>query len=268
MLKIPHDYYLRFTDEKVLDETIAFHNKGTYTLHSSTDHFARLHSLPEALLTTLTGNELTLYPDLEITLDRPSMPGLEGDHPLSRAPSATMFTDNIIPFETLEQLFSGLLQKNSESYHRGYPSGGALYPVEVFCCLLSTDRSAWPCNEHVLHLLPSSKRFERVSNSSTQKHLKQALLHNANIGNPYCAVVYAAYLPKTTFKYRYRGYRLAAMETGSMYAHLDLRAKELKLINRVRSGYTDHMLVKALGLNPALFPTLCVQFFGNDHEPD
>ena len=268
MLKIPHDYYIRFVDERVLNETIDFHNKGTYTLHPTTDHCTRLHMLSDACLSKCTGNELALYPDMELLLDRPSLQGLNTDDPLSRLKSADFFNEDVIEFEIIEQLFSGLLQQNSISHHRGYPSGGALYPVEVFCCLLSTDRSAWPCDEHVLHLLPASRKFERIGTTSSIFHLRKALLHTSNIGTPYCAIVYAAYLPKTLFKYRYRGYRLAAMEVGSMYAHLDLRAKELSLASRVWAGYTDHMLSKALGLNPALFPTFCVQFFGHKNESD
>jgi SagB-type dehydrogenase family enzyme len=102
-----------------------------------------------------------------------------------------------------------------------------------------------------------------MQNSCSTQHLKKTILSNIqSVGSPSIALIYVAYLPKTLFKYRYRGYRLALMEVGSIYMLIELRAASLGLNCRLWSGYTDHMLSKAIGLNPALFAPMCVHLIG------
>lgn len=101
------------------------------------------------------------------------------------------------------------------------------------------------------------------TNCSTQKIRKAILSNIEDIGSPSIALIYVAYLPKTLFKYRYRGYRLALMEAGSMYMLIELQVAALHLSCRLWSGYTDHMLSKAIGLNPALFNPICVHLIGH-----
>ena len=99
------------------------------------------------------------------------------------------------------------------------------------------------------------------------EELKAALLSSPNaIGAPGLAIIYTIYMPKNLFKYRYRGYRMALMEVGSIYMLVELQAKALGLGCRLWSAYTDSMLCKALGINPALFFPVCVHFIGKQHE--
>ncbi|MNE23520.1 hypothetical protein D3C80_1167770 [compost metagenome] len=160
-------------------------------------------------------------------------------------------------------MVSPLLTQDGHPYKRGYPSGGALYPIEVFIVNLDNKISNWPSKCNVLHLLPTSRKFEIHSPRIDTKQISQAITSKgSNIGNPALALIYMAYLPKVLFKYRYRGYRLALMEVGSMYMLIDLRCKELNLNSRPWSGFTDHEITKSLNLNPALLIPLCIQFVG------
>lgn len=260
MNSIPHDYYLRFIDPVVYDEVLDFHSKGNYIIHPAFEPSTALHFIDDKHLANLTGNELRLYPDMDICL--PSKIN-KVPSPLNRNESCEKFTEANLKFNTIEELISPLISNNIESYKRGYPSGGALYPVEVFICSLMSNESTWPCPEKILHLLPQSARFEIMQNSECTRELRSAILPTSGtIGAPSLAIIYVAYLPKTMFKYRYRGYRLALMEAGSIYMLIDLQAKNLNLQSRLWSAYTDSMLCKSLGLNPALFLPLAVQFVG------
>jgi SagB-type dehydrogenase family enzyme len=262
MKNIPHDYYLKLLDPIVYEDTLEFHCKGNFTIHDCVRNISRLHNLQPKLLADLTGNELQLYPDMDITLNDSPLETLYTTNPLHRDFSCDFFDGFSATFESIKQLISPLLSKNKNTHKRGYPSAGALYPVEVFCCSLSPF-NIWPCPEKVLHLLPNSRKFEVLQDSHDITPLKDAILPTGNgIGNPSHAIVYMMYMPKTLFKYRYRGYRLALMETGSMYMLVDLQCKALKLKSRQWSGYTDNMVCKALGLNPTLFYPSCVQFIG------
>jgi SagB-type dehydrogenase family enzyme len=260
MKKIPHDYYLKFIDPVVFDEVSAFHSKTNFVIHESVSHMTRLHRLPEDVLINLTGNELALYPDM-VSKDTAPIDRLEKSNPFYRNPSCNFFSKSSMALAQLKELVAPLLSKKTDSHHRGYPSGGALYPIEVFCCNLSMAN--WQNAENVLHIMPQSSCFEAVKGNIDTALLRKSLLPaGSTIGTPSVALIYISYMPKTLFKYRYRGYRLAHLEAGSMYMLLDLHCKALKLQSRVWSAYCDNMLCKSLGLNPTLFFPLCVQFFG------
>lgn len=260
MKNIPHDYYLRFLDGSVYEDTLSFHTKGNYVIHDAFKRLTALHFLESKHLAAMTGNELRLYPDMDRCFPINAQIKTGG---LIRSESCCSFSNTNLPFSLIEELITPLMPTSKGGYKRGYPSGGALYPIEVFVCSLMADNSTWPCPEKILHVLPNSADFEIMQNTECTDQLKEALLSApGNIGSPSLAIVYAAYLPKMLFKYRYRGYRLALMEAGSLYMLIELQAKRLQLRTRLWSAYTDTMLCKAIGLNPALFLPLCVHFVG------
>ncbi|MFT0475291.1 SagB/ThcOx family dehydrogenase [Pseudomonas antarctica] len=266
MKNIPHDYYLRFIDTRVYDEVLVFHNKGDFTFHPAIKNLTRLHRLDEKHLGQLTGNELAFYPDMDLTsaLTLPQ----EGKYKsLIRNESCEQFLPQSLEFSDVEKLIFPLLSRSMGSYKRGYPSGGALYPAEIFLCSLTEENLNWPSAGKILHLLPRSRKFEVMQIDTGIEELKAALLSSPNaIGTPGLAVIYTIYMPKNLFKYRYRGYRMALMEVGSIYMLVELQAKALGLGCRLWSAYTDSMLCKVLGINPALFLPVCVHFIGKQHE--
>ena len=71
---------------------------------------------------------------------------------------------------------------------------------------------------------------------------------------------------KALFKYRYRGYRMALMETGSMYQNAVLVADQIGLKNRVWAGYTDSYVAKTMNLDQRTVAPLIVQFFGDVND--
>ncbi|MNJ34884.1 hypothetical protein D3C77_296100 [compost metagenome] len=262
-MTIPHDFYIKFTQPDILEDTLSFHCKGNFFIHGATQHFSTLHHIHDKDLLTLTGNELALYPDQDTSQKNAPIVALPTEHPLHREESCDMFNNQEISLTTLYEILSPLISRTSHTYKRGYPSGGALYPVELFCCNLNSE-NPWPNYQHIVHALSRSKKLESISGCYSAEQLHNILLPTkSTIGTPSVALIYFMYLPKALFKYRYRGYRLAILEAGSMYMLTDLRCKDLKLKNRMWSGFTDYQLTKALNLNPALFLPLCVQFIGH-----
>lgn len=264
MTALPHDYYLKFTDGEVLQDTIDFHAKTNYTIHESVAHLSYLHRFSDDMLRVMAGNELQLYPDLDITVPHEVIDFADRALPFVRDESCETFTEKSFSFATLKSLLSPATVASNISHKRGYPSPGALYPIEIFVCSLSSSNQGWPCQKKVLHVLSNSRTFEIVRHTEDVTRLRHALLPpGSNIGSPNIALIYISYLPKILFKYRFRGYRMANMESGALYMLFDLSAKNLNLKNRVWSGYCDTMVTQSLGLNCALFQPLCVQFFGH-----
>lgn len=263
MSNIPHDNYLRLTDPKIYYETLKFHAQGNFCLHAATQNLTKLHSVPLNELELLYGNELRYNLLDENIVKNQKIQPLTERSPLLRNQSCNFFSNKPVKFRTLIGLMSPLAATHPRSYHRGYPSGGALYPIDVFCCRINPADEFWPEESDILHLLPNSLALEAIKPTRPPAYLKEAILPpDSTIGTPYCALIYVAYLPKTLFKYRSRGYRLALMEVGSMYMLIDLQCKNLGLKNRIWSGYTDCMVSNALSINPALALPLCVQFIG------
>lgn len=261
MKKIPHDYYLKFIDPEAYSQVLNFHYKANFVIHDAFKGSTTLHSINEHDLSTLSGNELLLYPDMELCLPFKTSKDTQSD--LNRNESCETFSAGPIDFETIEQLVDPLTSRRANSHKRGYPSAGALYPIETFICALTDDIETWPCREKILHLLPQSRKFEIIQDSDNIENLRIAALPSPNsLGAPSIAIIYIAYLPKIFFKYRYRGYRMALMEAGSIYALIDLQCKKLGLGSRLWSAYTDNMICKSIGLNPALFLPLCVHIVG------
>lgn len=266
MKNIPHDYYLRFIDASVYDEVLEFHSKGDFTFHNAIKERTRLHGLDEKHLVQLTGNELAFYPDMDLSVAI-SLSQEEREKSLYRNVSCDRFLPSVLDFSDIEKLMYPLLSRTQDSFKRGYPSGGALYPAEVFLCSLTKENTNWPCAGRVLHLLPKSRKFEMMQVEPSLEELKAAILFPPHdIGSPSLALIYAIYLPKNLFKYRYRGYRMALMEVGSIYMLVELQAKSLGLSCRLWSAYTDWMLCKVLGVNPALFLPVCIHFIGRQYE--
>ncbi|MCU0126569.1 SagB/ThcOx family dehydrogenase [Pseudomonas vlassakiae] len=263
-MSISHDQYSKFTDGKVLDETLAFHAKGNYTLHKSTQHLSTLHHIPSKALNMLTGKELKLNTLTQEAADpKFRLTGLPLTHPLARNDSCDHFGESHLHFDAIRQLLAPLLRKNESGYKRGYPSAGAIFPIEIFCINLNNKIEQWPTDCMALHLLPASQTFEIHSADININRLTEAVTPlNTEIGTPALALIYVIYLPKALFKYRYRGYRHALMEVGSLYMLTDLRCKEINLNSRPWSAFTDHQITKLLNLNPALFLPTCIQLIG------
>lgn len=263
-MSIPHDQYLYFTPHDVIDETLAFHAKGNYTIHRATQHCSTLHKIPSSVLKRLTGNELQLDTlEQSCAQSVPALKRLVPEHPLRRNESCECFEKRVLEFKLVEKLLAPLLTKEDSSHKRGYPSGGAIYPIEVFCVNINGDVQGWPTSSDALHLLPVSRALEAHSPQIDIRSLSRSIAPESDfIGSPALAIIYCIYLPKALFKYRFRGYRLALLEAGSMYMLTDLRCKELNLKSRVWSGFTDHQIVKALNLNPTLFLPACIQLIG------
>lgn len=263
-MNLSHDHYLKFVPSEILDETLAFHAKGNYTIHKASQHACILHHIPTKELEALTGNELPLnILESELIDHSFNLTPLTPDHHLKRNESCDWFTKRKLDFDTVQSLAAPLLTQDGHPYKRGYPSGGALYPVEVFFVNLDNKISRWPSECNALHLLPTSRTFEVHSPRIDTIQLSRAITpKGSSIGSPSLALIYLTYLPKALFKYRHRGYRLALMEAGSMYMLIDLHCKELNLKSRPWSGFTDHEITKSLNLNPALFIPLCIQFVG------
>lgn len=141
----------RFTDQETYDHVIEFHSRSNYSLLSGITPRCYLSNAPDKVLSEMVESELSIWlgikPLAELTSARTST---------LRDQSAEFFDDTqTLEFSVIDQLLiDSFSARGSESRKRPYPSGGALYPIEVFVCRVSDKISGWPTKENILHLLP------------------------------------------------------------------------------------------------------------------
>ncbi|AZE62030.1 hypothetical protein PFLU3_51740 [Pseudomonas fluorescens] len=111
MKNIPHDYYLRFLDHSVYDAVLEFHCKGNFIFHEAFQACTGLHSLDQKRLKQLTGNELVLYPDMDITVE---LDFSEEDRAswLYRNESCEKFSPEPLAFKSLNKLVAPLVSRS------------------------------------------------------------------------------------------------------------------------------------------------------------
>lgn len=255
----------KFIDANAYNDVVEFHAKTTYSTFNGLDPRCYLSSAIGANLERLMSTELKLNSGFKI--DHLINKKSDADISLIRNKSAEDFNERTgVEFDVIERLLTNSFSAISgDSNRRPYPSGGALYPVEVFLCMTSKNIFGKPLSGSIFHYCPLSNGFEIISSEDENEVLDVISGYDeTTLGHPQFAFVYTVFFDKAVVKYKNRGYRLALLEAGSMYQQADLCAKELGLKNRVWAGFTDYQVAKLLKVNPKHLMPLAVQFFGHD----
>lgn len=128
--------------------------------------------------------------------------------------------------------------------HRGYPSAGASYAVEIFAVAWRVTGYDGRCVyydpiDHGLVALPAPappwrEAAERINAPVT--------------GEPACMVIATVFADRLTDKYDERGGRFALLEAGATMQQLSLTAVDLGLAGVVAGGLMDRYWLHRLGL--------------------
>lgn len=182
---------------------------------------------------------------------------------LHRMPSVNTFSEKPIAFDLLKKFLINSFAVDNAG-RRPYPSGGALYPVEPLVFLFE-DRVEQFADRPFgcYHFRPVSKKLQfikSVSSSWFYNDLIQGYLDEKRL--PAFAIVYLAHIGKTLFKYRYRGYRHALIEVGTMCQVATTTAQEIGLRNTIWSTFSEYQLLDQLDLDSSVFMPVMMQFFG------
>lgn len=268
IMKTLQQRYSEISFDNVHKEIVDFHANQQYALLKYLRRRSQL--LPREISNKaqyLIGQEIELWPGTEgeVALPKP----LRSSDDLNRDPSPTEFSDkDPIGFELIKQFLSDALTYSEYGQtfkHRMYPSGGALYPVEIFLLRLSDNIIGWPDSWPVFHIKPNSRSLESIENDSCcdLSELRDCLSgYDDALGKPHFALFYTIFLDKVLFKYKRRGYRNALMEAGSIYQICDLYSKKFGLRNRVWSGFHDGSVAQRISIDATSLLPCVVQFFG------
>lgn len=249
---------------------------NTYTLKQLQYSLAKAVSNPDFKQASL--NDGKSYPTLERKklTPRRSLNGNIGDAIWKRR-SIRKFSPKNISFETMSDLLqyssgiSNILKKENDSVtgFRTYPSGGALYPLEIYLVInrvsnLSTGIYHYNVRSNYLEIISTGNLQEQID----KLHIRDQLIEESGI-----TILVTATFKRTTYKYGNRGYRFVLMEVGHLFQNIALVAEALNLGTCDIGGYEDdelNTLLQVDGVNEAVVGEIAVGIpspFGDNTMP-
>jgi SagB-type dehydrogenase family enzyme len=161
------------------------------------------------------------------------------------------FSGEPLPLADLSALLhysAGITRQETDHFgitwgFRSAPSGGALYPLDLYCVALDVAGA-----EHGLHAYePKAHALELLSPGAYQEKLAAATYLTDTIHKAAVCVLMVANFPRTKFKYGERGYRFALLEAGHIAQNMLLVAESLGLGALPLGGYVDDQLNAMVG---------------------
>jgi SagB-type dehydrogenase family enzyme len=125
---------------------------------------------------------------------------------------------------------------------RPVPSGGALYPLELYVAALAVDEVA----PAVYHYNPYRHRLERLAPVSAAA-VGAALVEPDLADRAAALVIVTAMFWRTRVKYGLRGYRFALLEAGHAMQNAVLAATTLRVPALPLGGFYDRALDRLVG---------------------
>jgi len=132
--------------------------------------------------------------------------------------------------------------RTSGGSRRPVPSGGALYPLELYVLALAVEG----LEPSVLHYNPFRHRLELLGPLDVDQ-AGAALVDPALADRAAGVVVVTAMFWRTRFKYGVRGYRFALLEAGHVVQNAVLAAAALRLPALPLEGFYDRRLDEIVG---------------------
>jgi SagB-type dehydrogenase family enzyme len=179
-----------------------------------------------------------------------------------RLSSLAIFNDQPLDFSQVQQLLVNAFAEHQGT--RPYPSAGGLYCVEPLVFLFEERLNDFKHRRSgCYHFRAVTKQLQLITPLDIT-HFYDKLLHGFMKNNhlPAVGIMYIVNISKAIFKYRYRGYRHALMEVGSMYQQASVSAQALGLRNTVWSTFSDQEMLYALNLDHGAYLPMTMQFFG------
>jgi SagB-type dehydrogenase family enzyme len=186
------------------------------------------------------------YPALPLPAATPLAASLDGL--LAARRTARGFTPSTLARADLSALLkaaAGVNRPAGDRPLRTAPSGGALYPVELFAAL--PEGPAGPAR--LTHYDPLEDRLAILKAGAAAEGLADLFAY-PRLAAPAAGVfLFVGVFARSTFKYGERGYRFTLLEAGHMAQSLLLAAAALGLAAAPLGGFFDRDLDAWLGLD-------------------
>lgn len=251
MQELPLSLANDFVDQEILRSVYFFHTQAANRDRSLLEVYRKS-------FTALSKEQLSLFEYHSVSFGgRPKfLPLTYAEEKELRAPSAKKFVDKALEKEEISYLMTNSFyqRKDGGALRRPYPSGGALYSVQVIVYI----RNCKEIETGAYHYRPSDNSLEFLTRVEQEEICDCMEFAESDLKEFQLLFLYAFMGTIPLVKYGYRGYRLALLEAGSMYQSLIVASEQIGLRSRVWSGFQDERLSVAMGVDPrACWPIIC-----------
>ncbi len=210
------------------------------------------------------------YPSVRLPALEPYSSG-SFEHAAFARRSVQEFSGQPIDLRALSKLLyfgGGITDQRSDGlgstlHLRACPSGGALYPLELYCAAHHVDGLEpaiyyYDPLDHALRLVLGGDFREQIEHATSLGSVAQSAA---------CIIICATF-PRTTFKYGERGYRFALIESGHIAQNLLLAAEGEGLAATPVGGFVDDDLNSLIDLDGVNEAVLYLILVGGRSEPN
>jgi SagB-type dehydrogenase family enzyme len=128
---------------------------------------------------------------------------------------------------------------------RAAPSGGALFPVEIYLCISHVEN----IEPGLYHYRVDNHSLELIKAGDVSSTLAEATSDHSVFDHAAITLVLTLMLSRTRFKYGERGYRFALLEAGHVAQNILLEAVSLKLGAVCVGGFIDDEINDLLNID-------------------
>lgn len=246
-------------DPETLSRVMEFHACTCFFFDQKLFGRVGIRQIPAALSDKLSRHDLWMFTESE-TIELPECDA----SPWCRDGSAEAFQpESQVSSRDLAAIVRGaFFTRNPDKISRFYPSAGALFPIQVFVCVVSPKKRS-RIDSGIYHVLPRRRALEVVA--GTSKDILLAPLERGGLPpelRPSLYFIYAINFDVAIFKYGFRGYRFALMEAGAIAQQAELVARERGIASRMWGGFSDHEVARLCRMNPTVLAPVIIQLMG------
>jgi SagB-type dehydrogenase family enzyme len=145
---------------------------------------------------------------------------------------------------------------NNTEYPRPFrvvPSGGGLYPLEIF---FHSAKVSGLKTAGIYHFNPTKHYLRFLSSGDKTEELANAVVYPDLIRRASLTIFITAMFERSVFKYQDRGYRFTLLEAGHVAQNLNLVSTALGLGSINIGGYFDREIDDLLGIDGVTHSTI------------
>ena len=165
----------------------------------------------------------------------------------------------------LLQLSYGITASNEDNGYprpfRSVPSGGALYPLEVFVQVFDSSE----LRAGLYHFNPVESWLTLVRTGDERMRFSKSVVQPELIRDGCAVVLLVAFFERTVFKYGSRGYRFACMEAGHIMQNIMLACAAQRLGCTPLAGFYEREVDALLGFDGLAQSTVYMVALGGLH---
>ena len=203
------------------------------------------------------------YLDCNLRIPLPSTSNFRVDLTIDKAilyrRSCRNFVNRPVSLEALSKILyfgygvtGSVYYDNVEVLTRPCPSGGALYPYEIYPIVFNVDG----IEAGIYHYSPLDHFLELLKKGEFTKQVIELFLKQPHIANSSVCIILSAIIKRTAWKYGARGYRHILLEAGHLVQNMCLLSTAEGLGTLTLGSFDDNSLARFLDLDPVYEPVI------------